>query len=75
LYEAHVQQTRTKVEEDTAALERRLTGLSTQLAGLIDQVSDVHGHVRAALAELDDLRASQVELGYATDSALAQRPV
>ena len=31
LYEPHVMSSRTKVEEDTQALEERLTGLSTSV--------------------------------------------
>ena len=71
MYEPHVLSSRTNVEEDTEALEKRLTGLSSQLTGLVDEIQ---GHIRAALTALEDLKAAQTELRHATDFALAEQP-
>lgn len=66
----YVAATRVQVGERTAALEERLTRLHRQLGRLADELVEVQAHVRAGLAELDELRDAQTAHGHAVDAQL-----
>ena len=61
--------TQARVTEQTEILESRLTMLSRRLGQLVEELTETQASAKAALVELDDLRAAQASARHVAEAA------